>query len=766
MECVSGVRERGGELMRLDVLGPLRVCRGGEELDLGFPQQRALLALLVVRAGRPVPVGEIVDVLWPGRAPASARNVVRRYAGSLRRLLEPGLPPRAPGRRLLRRAGGYLLEAGEDEVDLLRFRALTKRGKRAAATGRSEAAARHFTAALDEWRGPVAMGIPAAVREHVVFAEVERELVRTTRMAADAALLSGNSEQVLPRLRQALELDPLDESLHAALVMALAATGLQAEALTAYERVRRLLATELGVTPGTELATAHTRVLRQEWGPTGPHTARGSADAHSVGRPGARTSMATPEAASGTDAGAAPGTDAGRGTDADTAMHAGADTGTGTVTHADARTGTNAATDAGAATGTDAATGTGADTDAGADTNGDARPATDADLGQPPPGPPVLVGRRAELGRLAELTDAAVTSPETPTTVLISGMPGIGKTALAVHWAHQVAPRFPDGQLHVTLREFGHAQAPSDPAAALRELLTALGVPPARMPDRTDSLAGLYRSLLAGRRLLVVLDDAADTEQVRPLLPASPGCLTLVTSRHGLPGLIASGTHPLRLDLPSAVDARATLAAHIGHALAAAEPEAADEIVTHCARLPLALTIAATRTADHPNHPLKTVAAELRHSRGTLDAFTADTGDTPDLRAAFAHSYRRLSPEQARLFRLLSLHPGPASAPDTHPSPNRDHTPHPHPIPHPHPHPHLTPDTAAALAGLPPRQARLLLDGLADAHLVTEYAPGRYALHELLRVFAAESAETYDSPEDRRAARRRLFDHEARPGTP
>ena len=292
--------------MRFDVLGPLRVCRDEEELDLGFPQQRALLGLLVVRAGRPVPVGEIIEVLWPGRAPASARNVVRRYAGSLRRLLEPGLPPRAPGRRLLRRAGGYLLEAGEDEVDLLRFRALTKRGKRAAATGRSEAAARHFTAALDEWRGPVAMGIPAAVREHSVFAEVERELVRTTRMAADAALLCGSTEPMLPRLRQALELDPLDESLHAALVMALAATGLQAEALAAYERVRRLLAAELGVAPGTELAAAHTRVLRQEWGPTGPHTAPGSAAARSVGRPGASTSVAVPETASATGADATP----------------------------------------------------------------------------------------------------------------------------------------------------------------------------------------------------------------------------------------------------------------------------------------------------------------------------------------------------------------------------------------------------------------------------------------------------------------------------
>ncbi|MFE7761683.1 BTAD domain-containing putative transcriptional regulator [Streptomyces sp. NPDC057438] len=680
--------------MRFEVLGPLRVRRGGADLDLGFPQQRALLALLVVRAGRPVPAGEIVDVLWPERAPASARNVVRRYAGALRRLLEPGLPPRAPGRRLLRAAGGYLLEAAEDEVDLLRFRALTKRGKRAAATGRSEVASRHFLDALGEWRGPVGMGIPAAVREHAVFVEVERELAGTARMAADAALLSGHGEQVLPRLRQALERDPLDESLQAALVMSLAASGLQAEALAAYERVRRLLAEELGVAPGAELVAAHGRVLRQEWGPSRPRASTGPGP--SAGRTAAPPGSSPRTPPAGPPTSTAPTADA---------LTAGEPGGTPPAQRSPGR--------------------------------------GPGDPGQPPPASRVFVGRRAELGRLAEITEAAAPatgtapsphalSPGTPASVLISGMPGIGKTALALRWADQVAGRFPDGRLDVALRGFDPVRPPLDPAAALRVLLAALGVPAPRMPDRPDSLAGLYRSLLAGRRLLVVLDDAADTEQVRPLLPASPGCLTLVTSRHGLSGLIASGTHPLRLDLPSAADAHAILAAHTGDARPADEPGAADEIVTRCGRLPLALTITATRAAAHPDIPLRNLADELRHSQGTLDAFTAPSrgadartgpdarrqdpgahpGEAPDLRTAFARSYRRLRPESARLFRLLSRHPGPG----------------------------LTPDAAAALAGLPARSARLLLDGLADAHLVTECAPGRYAQHELLRVFAAEQA--------------------------
>ncbi|SOD68980.1 DNA-binding transcriptional activator of the SARP family [Streptomyces sp. 1222.2] len=762
-----------GASLRFEVLGPLRVRRDEEDLDLGFPQQRALLALLVVRAGRPVPAGEIVDVLWPQRAPASARNVVRRYAGSLRRLLEPGLPPRAPGHRLLRRAGGYLLAAAEEEVDLLRFRALTKRGKRAAATGRSEVASRHFVNALGEWRGPVGMGMPAAVREHAVFAEVERELAATARMAADAALLCGSSEQVLPRLRQALERDPLDESLHAALVLALAASGHQAEALTAYERVRRLLAEELGVAPGTGLAAAHTRVLRQEWGPAGPQAAADPS-------PATTRSATLPGPSASTPPSAGPPADPAVGPDGD---------------RADPLPGPHPAP----ALVLSALPSTG-DT---ARRCGDARPCGDD---RPPLGSGAFVGRRSELGRLAEITDAATRragtaptadapAPDAPATVLISGMPGVGKSALALHWADQVAGRFPDGRLHVGLRGFDPVRAPLDPAAALRVMLAALGVPAARMPVRTDSLAGLYRSLLAGRRLLVVLDDAADTEQVRPLLPASPGCLTLVTSRHALSGLIASGTHPLRLDLPSAPDARAMLAARTGHARSAAEPGAADEIVVRCGRLPLALTLVATRAAARPDLPLSALVSELRHAGNPLDAFTGTTAtprthpgpaapghtadprsnptptqqtpgtgpaahdrgshihtgpahpdpkpdthpsDPPDLRTAFARSYRRLAPQSARLFRLLSLHPG------------RD----------------LTPESAAALAGLPVRRTRLLLDGLADAHLVAERAPGRYAQHDLLRAFAAELAATYDAPEDRRAARRRLLDHGSPSGTP
>jgi hypothetical protein len=319
--------------------------------------------------------------------------------------------------------------------------------------------------------------------------------------------------------------------------------------------------------------------------------------------------------------------------------------------------------------------------------------------------------------------------------VLIGGMAGIGKTTLAVRWAHEVAHRFPDGQLFVELRGFEPFRAPLEPAEALRGMLVALGVPPGRLPGGLDALAGLYRSVLSGRRLLVVLDDAFDTDQVRPLLPASPGCLTLVASRNGLPGLVASGARPLRLDLPSDADARAVLALRIGAERMAAEPAAADEIIARCGRLPLALAVVAARATGRPDFPLTAIAAELRESRGSLDAFAGPAG-AADARLAFASSYRCLPPGSARLFRLLSLHPGPD----------------------------LTPDTAAALAGLTARTARLLLDDLAEAHLVTEHSPGRYAPHDLLRVFAAELTEAHDSLAERRAARQRLLDHFARAG--
>ncbi|MFH9828354.1 AfsR/SARP family transcriptional regulator [Streptomyces bobili] len=659
MSADPAPRGTRGAALRFELLGPVRAWRGGTELDLGFPQQRALLALLLAYEGRPVPAGELLGLLWPGHPPASAPNVVRRYLGALRRLLEPDLPPRAPGRRLLRHPGGHLLEVTPDEVDLLRFRELTRQGIRAAVTGRAETAALRFTDALGEWRGPVAMGIAAAAREHVRFTAVGRELLETARLAADAALLCGRTAQILPALRRATALDPLDEPLHARLILSLAACGLQAEALTAYEDVRRRLAAELGITPGTELAAAHTRVLRQDVGrlTSGPRVDVGrETPVVRVSRPGAAVD---PRGEGG-----------GPGAAADSPGEGGAPGAAPAVPD-------------------------------GTPSTGHARL---------PPDIHGFTGRKAELEWLTAARDAVAGTAGAPAAIWIGGMAGVGKTALAVHWAHRAAGRFPDGHLYAALRGSDPARPAAEPEEALRAMLTALGVPATRMPAGAAALTGLYRTLLAGRRVLVVLDDAAGTEQLRPLLPAAPGCLALVTSRHALPGLIASGARPLRLEPPPADDARVMLARLIGADRASAEPGAADEILLRSGRLPLALAVVAERAAAHREIPLADTAAYLRETEGTLDAFTG--GATADVRVAFLGSYRLLSPEAARLFRLLPRHGGPG----------------------------LTPASAAALAGLPVRGARRLLGELAESHLITEHTPGHYTLHRLLGAFAAERA--------------------------
>jgi DNA-binding SARP family transcriptional activator len=343
-----------------------------------------------------------------------------------------------------------------------------------------------------------------------------------------------------------------------------------------------------------------------------------------------------------------------------------------------------------------------------------------------------FTGRAGELAALTRILDQA--STKAPGTVVISaigGMAGVGKTALALHWAHQVAGRFPDGQLYVNLRGFDAGGIPADPAEAIRGFLDALGVPPSRVPPAPEAQAGLYRSLLADRRMLVVLDNARDEQQVRPLLPASSGSLVLVTSRHQLTGLAAAeGARLITLDVLTHAEAVRLLTIRLGRAPAATEPEALSEIAALCARLPLALAVAAARTAARPGFPLATVAAELRDVASRLDAL--DAGDpAASVRAAFSWSYRQLSTEAAQVFRLLGTHPGPdISVPAT-----------------------------ASLAGITPEQARDRLRELARAHLIAEHVPGRFSFHDLLRAYAASQARDTDSQADRDAALGRVLDH-------
>jgi transcriptional regulator with XRE-family HTH domain/Tfp pilus assembly protein PilF len=340
-----------------------------------------------------------------------------------------------------------------------------------------------------------------------------------------------------------------------------------------------------------------------------------------------------------------------------------------------------------------------------------------------------FAGRHDYLDRLTALISEDARTPPTVVISAIAGTAGIGKSALAVHWAHRVRDSFPDGQLYVNLRGFDPSGSIMPPAEAVRGFLDALAVPPDRTPADLSAQVGLYRSLLAGRRMLVVLDNARDAEHVRPLLPGEPGCLALVTSRNDLAGLVTvEGALPVALDLLSPTEARELLARRLGEDRLAAEPDAVEEIVARSGRLPLALSIVATRAVNRPSLPLAVMADELRRAR--LDVL-ADTDAAANLRAVLGWSYQTLRPDAARLFRLLGLHPGPdISAP-----------------------------AAASLAGLPPTHVWPWLTELTRAHLLTEVSPGRYVLHDLLRDYASELVHVHDSDQDRHAATHRLLDH-------
>lgn len=349
---------------------------------------------------------------------------------------------------------------------------------------------------------------------------------------------------------------------------------------------------------------------------------------------------------------------------------------------------------------------------------------------QLPASMPYFVGRQAELRALTQHAGRARKPGTGAVVAAISGTAGVGKSTLAVHWAQMVADQFPDGQLYVDLRGFG-ADEPMRPAQAICAFLGALGVAAQHLPPGLTAQMNMYRTLLAGRRVLILLDNARDADQVRPLLPAAPGCLALVTSRQQLASLVViEGAHSINLELLAPAEGRRLLLARLDVQRARSEPEAVDEIVSRCVGLPLALALVAARVAAKPRFSLTALAARLHEAGGVLDVSpTADT--TTSLGAAFSWSYGCLSSAAARVFRLLGLHPGAD----------------------------FTARSAASLAALPPVRMRALLAELAAGHLIAEYVPGRYRFHELLRAYAADLAGTTDAEGVRAAAQRRILDH-------
>jgi DNA-binding SARP family transcriptional activator/tetratricopeptide (TPR) repeat protein len=644
-----------GDDVHFSVLGPVRVWRGPAELDLGPHQQRAMLALLLLRANYLVTIDELVALLWEGDPPNSAVNVIHKYIGAIRRLLEPDLEARSSGRWVTRQGAAYRLIADESTSDLIRFRRLVREARSAHGGNRPGDALDLLMDALGLHRGPCGGGLELyGQRDH--FAAVDQEYVGAVAEAADAALACGQPVQILPVLRQAAADEPLNESLQARLILLLAATGQQALALAHYQTVRERLSDELGVDPGAELRAAHGQVLRQEV-PTAASLGAGE----TAGDPEPARPPQTPAASVA------------------------------------------------------------------------ALPRVPSPLVPPaqlPADLPTFAGRVAELATAAKMLSPDGESPIVAVCA-VDGMAGIGKTTFAIHWAHHVKKHFEDGQLYLNLRGFDENAAAMEPAYALRALLDSLGVPASQIPDDLDARAGLYRSVLAGKRVLIVLDNARDVNQVRPLLPGSPGCLVIATSRNPLVGLaMFEGARLLTLKLPSALTARETLERRLGVDRVAAEREAAEEIIELCGRLPLALAIASARAAAHPDFTLASVAADLRRSRGRLDGFGA-AGVTADARTVFSWSYDHLSEPASRLFRLLSLQP----AAD------------------------ITAAASASLLGTAPNVARRLIAELTSTALISEHQPGRYAFHELTRVYAAELSEGTDTAAERHAALSRQLDH-------
>jgi DNA-binding SARP family transcriptional activator/tetratricopeptide (TPR) repeat protein len=596
-----------------------------------------ILAALALRAGQALSYDELAEIVWDGAPPVAARVAIRNYVKRLRHVLGP-----MAGRRILTRDPGYALDAVPDEVDALRFTALSMRA--AAAVRQLKEAPRDHTSgalgtwdvlgeALGLWRGQPLADVPSHM---LVAAEVPR--LDALRMQAlewrmDAGLAQGRHAELAGELAQLVAEHPLRERFQAQLMLALYRCGRQAEALAAYQRARRMLVDELGVEPGRELQDLQAGILAGD---------------PSLAAPG-------PAQASLVPAGMVP--------------------------------------------------------------------------RQLPAGVAHFTGRVAELAALRAWQREASGAGESAKVMVIDGTAGAGKTALAVHWAHQAAGDFPDGQLYVNLRGFDPSDAPVAAADALRWFLGAFGVTEERMPASADEQAAMYRSLLAGKRVLVVLDNARDAAQVRPLLPGSPSCLAVVTSRARLPGLAAiEGARLVPLDVLTAADARELLVSRLGKRARA--EAAARQLAELCSRLPLALSIVAARAAARPYLPLAELARELTDATGRLDAL--DAGDpAASVRAVFSWSCQQLSEPAARLFRLLGLHAGPD----------------------------ITLAAAASLAGLAPTRAKALIGELADANLVAEHAPGRYAFHDLLRAYAAELAATTSTDAERRDALHRVLDH-------
>ncbi|WP_020519283.1 AfsR/SARP family transcriptional regulator [Catelliglobosispora koreensis] len=573
-------------MLEFGVLGPLLIRRDGAPVELSSAMLRRLTAILLAKAGIALTADTLIDALWDGSPPPTARKTLQVYVHRLRQALGgEETVPRGPD--------GYRLCLDQGSLDAQEFLDLLAKAE----AGQDPAGS--LRAALNLWRGPAFAGVNDTVllAEHSSWLEEQRLVALQT--------LAGLGPGLVKELTEAAAAHPYREALHARLMIALYHDGRQADALEVYRRIREQLAQDLGIDPGPELRETHEQVLRGN-----------------VPRSGQAASPSRNFL---------------------------------------------------------------------------------------PPDVADFTGRAQEMSQLDLLTQ------DQPTIAIttVAGTAGVGKTALAIRWANRNLARFPDGQLYLNLRGYDPGP-PLRTIDALTQLLICLGVPAEKLPIDVDTAAALYRAEVAGKHMLILLDNASSAEQIRPLLPGGQGCVTLVTSRDRLSGLISrDGAQRLTLDTLPEADAMALLRRILGEDRLAAEPDAAQQLVAICARLPLALRIAAAQLADEPSAGLAGYLAKVAET-GALDALAIEGDASFAVQPVFHRSYVELPLTVQRAFRLLGVLP----AAD------------------------FTAETLAVLAAVTEGEATTALDCLNAAHVIEQNAAGRFSFHDLLRQFARKLAHT------------------------